>query len=83
MNQAYKDIVKKLCLPDWNDPNINIFQLVSEWLSDDAHGPWLLVLDNADDIETFSTKSNPSSVGSERTVARSRQVSVIDCGSTA
>src|SRR5436190_18408704 len=53
MDQAYKNIARRLCLPGWNDPKIDIFQLVSEWLSDDAHGPWLLVLDNADDMEIF------------------------------
>src|ERR1700722_5823880 len=68
VDQAYKDIARKLCLPGWNDPNVDTFQLVSEWLSNDAHGPWLLVLDNADDMETFfGTKSSPS-VGSEQAV---------------
>jgi hypothetical protein len=68
VDQAYKDIARKLCLPGWNDPNVDTFQLVLEWFSDDAHGPWLLVLDNADDMETFfSIQSNPSSVGSENT----------------
>jgi hypothetical protein len=69
MDQAYKDIAKKLCLAGWNDRNVNTFQLVSEWLSDDAHGPWLLVLDNADDMEIFfSNKANPTLVGSEQIV---------------
>jgi hypothetical protein len=68
MDLAYKDIARKLCLPGWNDPNVDTFQLVSEWLSDDAHGLWLLVLDNADDMEAFfSAKPNLSSVGSEQT----------------
>jgi hypothetical protein len=67
MDLAYKDIARKLSLPGWNDPNVDIFQLVSEWLGDDAHGLWLLVLDNADDMETFSARSNPSSGGNEQT----------------
>jgi len=68
MDQAYKDIARKLCLPGWDDPNVDTFQLISEWLSDDVHGPWLLILDNADDMEVFfSPKPNPSSVGSEQT----------------
>src|ERR1700721_487727 len=53
MEQAYKDIAENLGLPGWNDTNIDTFQLVSKALNDNAHGPWLLVLDNADDIETF------------------------------
>jgi Tfp pilus assembly protein PilF len=68
MDQAYRDIARMLCLPGWNDPNVDIFQLVSEWLNNDVHGSWLLVLDNADNMEIFfSTKSNMSSVGSEQT----------------
>ena len=68
MDQAYKDIARKLCLPGWNDPSVDTFQLVSAWLSNDAYGHWLLVLDSADDTEVFfSTKSDPSSVGSEQT----------------
>jgi hypothetical protein len=66
MDQAYKDIARKLCLAGWNDPNVDTFQLVSEWLSN-ANGPWLLVLDNTDDMEIFfSNKGNPTSVSSEQ-----------------
>ena len=68
MDQAYKDIARKLCLLGLDKPNVDTFKLVSEWLSDDAHGSWLLVLDNADNIEIFfRTKSNLSSAGSEQT----------------
>ena len=31
-------------------------QLVSKWLSGDANGQWFLVLDNVDNVETFSPK---------------------------
>lgn len=58
LDQAYKGIAKKLRLPGCNDPETDIFEIVFEWLCDEDHGPWLLVLDNADDIETFS---NPMS----------------------
>ena len=37
----------------WEDPNIEILTLVVRWLSKEDAGPWLLVLDNADDIEMF------------------------------
>lgn len=66
MDQAYQDIARKLNLPGWNNPGGDIFKLVSEWLSNE-HGSWLLVLDNADDIETFfGAKSSPLSTGSEQ-----------------
>ena len=40
-------------MPRLDDPGIDIPQLVSEWLSDDGNGPWLMVLDNADDKDLF------------------------------
>jgi hypothetical protein len=67
MDQAYRDIARKLDLPDWNNQGGNIFKLVSEWLSNDEHRSWLLVLDNADDIETFfGANSDRSSTDSEQ-----------------
>ena len=52
-DQAYKEIARKLSLPGWDRQETNTLQLVFEWLSDEDNGPWLLVLDNADDTETF------------------------------
>ena len=54
----------KLDLPGWDDPKVNIWQLVSGWLNNDMREPWLLVLDNADDKEIF--RRNPLTSGDER-----------------
>ena len=62
---AYKDIAKKIDLPGWDDPQVNILQLVSGWLSNHMCEPWLLVFDNADDKELFLP--NPLPLGDERT----------------
>ncbi|KAE8454609.1 hypothetical protein EG329_000232 [Mollisiaceae sp. DMI_Dod_QoI] len=68
MDQAYKEIARKIGIPGISDPNVDTLQLVSDWLSDDAHGPWLLVLDNADDMDIFFDKNaSSSSTGSEQT----------------
>jgi tetratricopeptide (TPR) repeat protein len=50
---AYHRIGEELALPDVNNPEVDTIELVQKWLSNDANGPWLLVVDNADDIETF------------------------------
>ena len=55
----------KIDLPGWDDPKVNILQLVSGWLSNDMREPWLLVFDNADDEELFLP--NPLPLGDERT----------------
>ncbi|ERF73050.1 hypothetical protein EPUS_08614 [Endocarpon pusillum Z07020] len=63
---AYKNIASKLGLPGWDDPKTNSLKLVSEWLSDEDHGPWLMILDNADDSETFfGTRSDGLSLEAE------------------
>lgn len=51
--QAYQDIARELSLPGWNDPTADIMKLVSRALSNENHSTWLMVLDNADDIEKF------------------------------
>ncbi|KAF7510444.1 hypothetical protein GJ744_006723 [Endocarpon pusillum] len=63
---AYKNIARKLGLPGWEDPKTNTLELVSEWLSNEDHGPWLIILDNADDGETFfGTRSDGLSLEAE------------------
>ncbi|KAI9779071.1 MAG: hypothetical protein M1839_007737 [Geoglossum umbratile] len=56
--EGYKDIARELALPGFDDPDVNTLQLVLRWLSDDVNSPWLLVLDNADDMEILFG-SNP------------------------
>ena len=65
-DQAYKDIVRYLCLPGWDAPQANVLQLVTDWLNNENHGSWLLVIDNADDRDVFfkskseqQTEQNP------------------------
>ena len=60
--EAYKTTGRKLGLPGLDNPNVNIYQLIYDWLSDERHGAWLMVLDNADDIETFFTTTLEASL---------------------
>jgi hypothetical protein len=55
-DQGYRDVGRRfLPLPDAKDNDYNVLQSVQDWLSE--HGPWLLILDNADDLELFFTVS--------------------------
>ena len=68
-DQAYKDIARSLILPGWDAPEANVLQLVADWLDDQRHGHWLLVIDNADDSELFfGPKSRPFGEQTEQTV---------------
>ncbi|KFY48968.1 hypothetical protein V495_00865, partial [Pseudogymnoascus sp. VKM F-4514 (FW-929)] len=55
--QAYRSIATELELPGADDPKTDVFGLVSRWLSNVDNGRWLLILDNADDIDMFRQKS--------------------------
>ena len=48
--QGYKRIAQVLELPGWDNPNESILELVCSWLSSTTN-PYLLVVDNADNIE--------------------------------
>jgi hypothetical protein len=47
--QGYRGIADSMSLPGREDPKVDVLQLVCAWLSETAHGQWLLILDNADD----------------------------------
>ncbi|KAH0591637.1 hypothetical protein MHUMG1_10629 [Metarhizium humberi] len=51
--QTCKKIAQNLCLPGCNNPNADMFEVVSQALTSDTYGGWLIILDNADDVETF------------------------------
>ncbi|KAL9614236.1 MAG: hypothetical protein Q9167_001257 [Letrouitia subvulpina] len=48
--QGYKRIAQQLDIPGWDDPEASILELVCSWLSNITY-PYLLVVDNADNIE--------------------------------
>ena len=62
-DQAYRDIARRLDLPGWDDPKTNTLQVVSDWLTNDDHPYWLIVLDNADDADIFFNPRKETSEG--------------------
>ena len=52
-DQAYKDIARKMKLPRVDDPDVDVCELVSDWLNEDDSGQWLMILDNADNPDLF------------------------------
>ncbi|CAI7602083.1 unnamed protein product [Penicillium manginii] len=53
LEQGYQQIAAVAEIPGRDDPKTNILQLVYQWLRDTRNGPWLMVLDNADDDGIF------------------------------
>jgi hypothetical protein len=51
--QAYQEMADRLELPGRDDPKVNVLRLVYNWLSSEANGQWLIILDNVDDGSVF------------------------------
>jgi tetratricopeptide (TPR) repeat protein len=51
--QAYREIAAKVRISGHDDPSVDILVPVSRWLSEEQNGPWLIILDNADDAAVF------------------------------
>ncbi|EPE36432.1 P-loop containing nucleoside triphosphate hydrolase [Glarea lozoyensis ATCC 20868] len=62
--QAYREIAKQMSIPGTEDPQSDTLVLVRDWLNTLENGSWLLILDNADDIDLFfeldSTANKPN-----------------------
>ncbi|PON25783.1 hypothetical protein TGAM01_v205220 [Trichoderma gamsii] len=51
--ESYRSLANALALPDRHDPSTNVLALVRDWLQRIEAPPWLIILDNADEMETF------------------------------
>ncbi|KAK3192040.1 hypothetical protein K4F52_002085 [Lecanicillium sp. MT-2017a] len=51
--ESYRSLADRLALPRRHDPKVNILTLVRDWLQRDDVASWLLILDNADDLDVF------------------------------
>ncbi len=53
MKKAYQDFTKKTKIDRWDsqDPKVDKLQLVKNRFEEEASGKWILVIDNADDID--------------------------------
>ena len=49
----YRNIARLFDLPGREDPDVDTLRLVTDWLSDEANGSWLVILDNADDRDLW------------------------------
>lgn len=47
--QACQQMARQLRLPRCDDPKTDACESIAGWLSEKEHGPWLLIVDNADD----------------------------------
>jgi putative hemolysin len=57
LHQAYQDVARQLKIPGSEEDKVNAKKLVQGYLSMDSVGRWLLIFDNADDINMWITQS--------------------------
>jgi hypothetical protein len=65
LQQAYRDVAQQLGIPGWKEDKADVKRLVQGHLSKESAGQWLLVFDNADDIDMWINRP-----GSERESGR-------------
>ena len=61
--QSLVEIATRADMPGTSDGKVDISQLVSKWLADERNGPWLLILDNADDATVLLDPINGTGNG--------------------
>ncbi|KAF1850065.1 TPR-like protein [Cucurbitaria berberidis CBS 394.84] len=55
--ESYRKIAERAKLPRWDQQDVDILMLVYSWLSNEENGRWLMIIDNADDVEVFTSRS--------------------------
>jgi tetratricopeptide (TPR) repeat protein len=56
--EGYRTIAERVRLPGCSKPDTDILRLVHNWLSDENNGRWVMIVDNADDINVFTCPSD-------------------------
>lgn len=53
--EGYSKIAERVKPLGWDKPDADTLLLVYNWLSDETNGRWLMIIDNADDMEVFTS----------------------------
>ncbi|KAK1839854.1 Kinesin light chain 5, partial [Colletotrichum chrysophilum] len=56
--ESYRSIADVLALPRRHDPDVDVLVLVRDWLQREDVSPWLMIIDNVDDIQMLFSKRN-------------------------
>ncbi|KAF6788995.1 Kinesin light chain 5 [Colletotrichum sojae] len=56
--ESYRSVADVLALPRRHDPDVDVLVLVRDWLQREDVSPWLMIIDNADDIQMLFSERN-------------------------
>ena len=59
LHQSYLDVARQLGIPGFEDDKADVKRLVQAHLSKESTGRWLLVFDNADDLDMWIARAGP------------------------
>jgi hypothetical protein len=79
LQQAYLDVGQKLGIPGLQEEQADVKKLVQDYLSQESAGQWLLIFDNADDMDMWINKggNKNDSHGLKDYLPRSRQGRIV------
>ncbi|KAJ9664396.1 hypothetical protein H2198_000325 [Neophaeococcomyces mojaviensis] len=61
--ESYQQIAQQVNISSWADPKADVLSMVYAWLSDETHGRWTMVVDNADSVEVlFGLRSGETKI---------------------
>ena len=60
--ESYKQIAAEVQLPGRDDPQVDVLQLVRNWLERQYKKTWLMIIDNVDDTQLFGQLQNRKSL---------------------
>ena len=59
--ESFRAIATQCQLPGYDNPEEDVLNLSYQWLSSPSSGPWLLIVDNADDLDfVFDRRASPT-----------------------
>ena len=68
-------MAERLQLPGWDDPKVDILAMMHRWLSDENHGKWMMVVDNADNRDVVFGAWSGEMNGPAATPSRNKSMS--------
>ena len=77
VEQGFRDIADHAGIPERDNPCVNIFKLVYDWLSSSRSGKWLLILDNVDNASALGEAASDMQGRQEANADSATQQSIL------
>ena len=79
--ESYLNVASNASIPISTDPSEDKLELVANWLKNEENGRWLMIIDNADDIDLFNISTQRDNRVESSTPGLSKYIPRCDHGS--